>query len=144
MTVNLVPGFAVDVAVVRGDFGDLCMEIDGKSQSLYNMMNACTNVEKMLGDDPTSLPIFKSFPSVWGKRGIMFIDRLEIHDSRFFGQGFGSMFFNTGLEEIENGFLNGTGPVYLKPFPLQWECRDPEPMEPTNGEKRNNTQTLRK
>ncbi|CAE7396198.1 PGA [Symbiodinium sp. CCMP2592] len=102
------------------------------------MMNACTNIESGCKDDAgNKLPIFKSYPAKKGKCGIMFVDRIEIHDSRFFGHGLGPFLLNTGLKYIDEEFMNETGPVYLKPFPLLWEKMEGDaPPAPDDAFKR--------
>ncbi|CAE7837720.1 PGA [Symbiodinium microadriaticum] len=135
MNVDVIPDHLIEHGRRSKDWNAVFQSTDAMSQCLYDMMSACTSMEKGCKDDASNkLPIFTSYPARKGKCGVIFIDRIEIHDSHFYGHGLGPFLLNTGLKYIDGEFVNETGPVYLKPFPLLWEKKEgdapPAPDDP--------------
>mmetsp|Transcript_57414 Transcript_57414/g.134416 ORF Transcript_57414/g.134416 Transcript_57414/m.134416 type:complete len:290 (+) Transcript_57414:26-895(+) len=130
MKVCLIRGETFHEGLATGDFESAFWEIDGDSQELYDMMNACTTLEERMATNPKKkrkrgVPaIFKSFtipPDATSIPGVMFIKRLEL-EPRFCGKGLGAFLLEQGIAQLrEEMFPFDHGPVYVKPFPLQWE-----------------------
>ena len=163
MKMDVVPGHVFDWGVNKGNWGAVVMELDSVSQSLYDVMNACTNIEQKSDPDndaATELAVFRSFDvpkkppptaaerkereefhaqisKTWKEAGLgdpgldldsdfmpgmIHVDRVEITDARFRNHGYGKLLINGGLKAMHDLEMDKeNGPVYGKPFPLQWE-----------------------
>eukprot|EP00928_Gymnodinium_smaydae_P096178 TRINITY_DN8439_c0_g3_i1.p1 TRINITY_DN8439_c0_g3~~TRINITY_DN8439_c0_g3_i1.p1 ORF type:complete len:357 (+),score=68.70 TRINITY_DN8439_c0_g3_i1:237-1307(+) len=127
----VAPQKLMEYGTKGGDWQTVFLELDNYTDSFYNMMNACTNVEGLSVGEAASSVVYRSLPAkleaLQKKAGrnacvpMLSIDRLIIEDARFRGLGYGSKLVNEGLAGIADGMPNYKNCVaYVKPFPFQW------------------------
>jgi len=123
MSACMVRGFDMNMAVMTRDLGNMFMYLDGVDQSLYECVNACTNIEEKMGKESHTehIPLYKTAATLRktplpGNLGFIFIQDVEIHDRRFRGQGYGPFFIDWVLRVI----CDECHGAFIKPHPRHW------------------------
>lgn len=140
-TLYVVSRRFVEKCVALGDFAALAEKFDEYFHSTYDWMHCCTNLEggpdmpdqyyMTLEPEDEHIEsaaafvevhgIYRGFPSIPGvdeMKGCVLVDDLCLTQKKWAGHGYGAFLLNTALKKLMPA--GSIGPVYLKPYPLQW------------------------
>lgn len=126
LVVDYLNGRWFSKAIRTGDWSNVSVALDAKSQCLYDTMNACTTIDTAENPGKNFCRSFDWKPTA--ASSFVHLDILEFLDRQFEKvEGLGARLVNEGLRLIDEEKNMGTaGPVYVKPFPMQWNRAEGE------------------